>query len=152
MTTQKHLVCIGAGPKSLAIALLVFVLNSLRRPSLKLTIIERQAVGSNWSGKNGYTGKLTRDPDVLDTWFSSALVPFSSLGWPGDAEDLKKYLPSDVLVTGFDIDLDFIKDMPAILGADVFKRDFCACGYFFQHLELGRFGFHIQFAAAQLDV
>ena len=53
--------------------------------------------------ENGYMGKLTRDPDVLDTWFSSALVPFSSLGWPGETQDMKKYLPSDVLVTGFDI-------------------------------------------------
>ena len=47
--------------------------------------------------------KLTRDPDVLDTWFSSALVPFSSLGWPEDTPDLKQFLPSNVLVTGNDI-------------------------------------------------
>jgi valyl-tRNA synthetase len=46
---------------------------------------------------------LVRDPDVLDTWFSSALVPFSSLGWPQDTPELKRYLPSAVLVTGFDI-------------------------------------------------
>jgi len=46
---------------------------------------------------------LTRDPDVLDTWFSSQLVPFSSLGWPDQTQDLEKYLPSSVLVTGFDI-------------------------------------------------
>jgi valyl-tRNA synthetase len=46
---------------------------------------------------------LLRDPDVLDTWFSSALVPFSSLGWPQDTPELKRYLPSAVLVTGFDI-------------------------------------------------
>ncbi|EPY23360.1 valyl-tRNA synthetase [Strigomonas culicis] len=51
----------------------------------------------------GVTGKLTRDPDVLDTWFSSALVPFTTLGWPNDTLDLDKYLPSSVLVTGFDI-------------------------------------------------
>jgi valyl-tRNA synthetase len=49
------------------------------------------------------TGKLTRDPDVLDTWFSSALVPFTTLGWPDSTADLKRYLPSSVLVTGFDI-------------------------------------------------
>ncbi len=47
--------------------------------------------------------KLRRDPDVLDTWFSSALVPFSSLGWPEKTPDLKTFLPSSVLVTGFDI-------------------------------------------------
>jgi valyl-tRNA synthetase len=46
---------------------------------------------------------LRRDEDVLDTWFSSQLVPFSSLGWPGKTPDLDKYLPSSVLVTGFDI-------------------------------------------------
>jgi len=46
---------------------------------------------------------LTRDPDVLDTWFSSALVPFSSLGWPDKTKDLEVFLPSSVLVTGFDI-------------------------------------------------
>ncbi|MAS86935.1 MAG: valine--tRNA ligase [Micavibrio sp.] len=47
--------------------------------------------------------KLTRDPDVLDTWFSSQLWPFSTLGWPDQTDELKKYYPTDVLVTGFDI-------------------------------------------------
>ena len=51
----------------------------------------------------GYTGELSRDNDVLDTWFSSALVPFSTLGWPEQTPDLKHFLPSSVLVTGFDI-------------------------------------------------
>lgn len=46
---------------------------------------------------------LTRDPDVLDTWYSSALVPFSTLGWPAQTKDLDLYLPSTVLVTGYDI-------------------------------------------------
>jgi len=46
---------------------------------------------------------LTRDEDVLDTWFSSALWPFSTLGWPKDTWELKHYLPTSVLVTGFDI-------------------------------------------------
>lgn len=46
---------------------------------------------------------LTRDNDVLDTWFSSALVPFSSLGWPNETEELKAFLPSNVLVTGYEI-------------------------------------------------
>jgi valyl-tRNA synthetase len=53
--------------------------------------------------KHGVSGALTRDPDVLDTWFSSALVPFSSLGWPEKTKDLETFLPSSVLVTGFDI-------------------------------------------------
>jgi valyl-tRNA synthetase len=46
---------------------------------------------------------LTRDPDVLDTWYSSALVPFSTLGWPEPTQDMDLYLPSTVLVTGYDI-------------------------------------------------
>jgi valyl-tRNA synthetase len=46
---------------------------------------------------------LTRDEDVLDTWFSSALWPFSTLGWPDNAEELKRFYPTTVLVTGFDI-------------------------------------------------
>ena len=53
--------------------------------------------------KAGHSGTLTRDADVLDTWFSSALVPFSSLGWPEETPDYKLFLPSSVLVTGFDI-------------------------------------------------
>lgn len=51
----------------------------------------------------GSTGALRRDNDVLDTWFSSALVPFSTLGWPEETPDIKAFLPSSVLVTGFDI-------------------------------------------------
>jgi len=51
----------------------------------------------------GYDGALTRDPDVLDTWYSSALVPFSSLGWPKQTKELELFLPSSVLVTGYDI-------------------------------------------------
>ena len=46
---------------------------------------------------------LERDPDVLDTWFSSALWPFSTLGWPRETERLARYYPTSVLVTGFDI-------------------------------------------------
>ncbi len=51
----------------------------------------------------GSHGELKRDDDVLDTWFSSALVPFTSLGWPEKTQDLEVFLPSSVLVTGFDI-------------------------------------------------
>jgi len=49
------------------------------------------------------TNELTQDPDVLDTWFSSALWPFSTLGWPNDSEDLKTFYPTSVLVTARDI-------------------------------------------------
>jgi valyl-tRNA synthetase len=51
----------------------------------------------------GYSGTLTRDPDVLDTWYSSALVPFSTLGWPEKTIEQSLFLPSSVLVTGHDI-------------------------------------------------
>jgi valyl-tRNA synthetase len=53
--------------------------------------------------RNKRAGFITRDEDVLDTWFSSALWPFSTLGWPDDDTDVKRYYPTDVLVTGFDI-------------------------------------------------
>ncbi len=51
----------------------------------------------------GYVGALTRDEDVLDTWYSSALVPFSTLGWPEKTKELDLFLPSSVLVTGYEI-------------------------------------------------
>ena len=47
--------------------------------------------------------KIVQDPDTLDTWFSSALWPFSTLGWPDETEDLKHYYPTNTLVTGYDI-------------------------------------------------
>ncbi len=49
------------------------------------------------------SANLTQDPDTLDTWFSSALWPFETLGWPEQTEDLKYFYPTDVLVTGYDI-------------------------------------------------
>jgi valyl-tRNA synthetase len=52
---------------------------------------------------SGYAGELKRDEDVLDTWYSSALVPFSTLGWPAKTLEQDLFLPSTVLVTGFDI-------------------------------------------------
>jgi valyl-tRNA synthetase len=67
--------------------------------------------------------KLTRDPDVLDTWFSSALWPFGTLGWPEQTETLKRHYPNDLLISGFDIlffwdarmamqGLEFMGDVP----------------------------------------
>src|SRR5690606_5492065 len=53
--------------------------------------------------KRGTDVTLTRDEDVLDTWFSSALWPFSTLGWPEQTPELKTFYPTSVLVTGFDI-------------------------------------------------
>ena len=53
--------------------------------------------------KYGRDEQLTQDEDVLDTWFSSGLWPFSTLGWPEKTKELARYYPGDVLVTGFDI-------------------------------------------------
>jgi valyl-tRNA synthetase len=59
----------------------------------------REAAGRHY----GHAVELRRDEDVLDTWFSSALWPFSTLGWPDETAELKRYYPTSVLVTGFDI-------------------------------------------------
>jgi valyl-tRNA synthetase len=59
----------------------------------------KSAAGTHY----GAPTDLTRDSDVLDTWFSSALWPFSTLGWPDQTKELERYYPGDVLVTGFDI-------------------------------------------------
>jgi valyl-tRNA synthetase len=66
-------------------------------------VARNEADAKAQAAKAGHSGVLTRDADVLDTWFSSALVPFSSLGWPEATPDYKLFLPSSVLVTGFDI-------------------------------------------------
>jgi valyl-tRNA synthetase len=55
------------------------------------------------TGHYGAAAELRRDEDVLDTWFSSALWPFSTMGWPDQTVELQKYYPTDVVVTGFDI-------------------------------------------------
>jgi valyl-tRNA synthetase len=73
--------------------------------------------------KRGEGASLRRDPDVLDTWFSSALWPFSTLGWPDNTVELARFYPTSVLVTGFDIiffwvarmmmmGLHFMRDVP----------------------------------------
>ena len=64
---------------------------------------------------------LTRDDDVLDTWFSSALWPFSTLGWPDKTPELARYYPTDVLVTGFDIIFFWVARM--MMMGDHFMRD-----------------------------
>ena len=63
------------------------------------TIAEPVCLGPDEEPPAGWV----QDPDVLDTWFSSALWPFSTLGWPDDTEDLRRYYPTDVLLTGYDI-------------------------------------------------
>ncbi len=67
---------------------------------VEMTEAEAQAAAERHYGK---AVALTRDTDVLDTWFSSALWPFSTLGWPEQTQELARYYPTDVLVTGFDI-------------------------------------------------
>ena len=69
----------------------------------EIVVARDEAEARTRAAAAGYTGALTRDPDVLDTWYSSALVPFSSLGWPEKTKELDLFLPSSVLVTGFDI-------------------------------------------------
>jgi valyl-tRNA synthetase len=49
------------------------------------------------------SAKLRQDPDVLDTWFSSALWPFSTLGWPDQTDDLRDFYPTTLMINGFDI-------------------------------------------------
>jgi len=75
------------------------------------------------TGEKIISVELSRDPDVLDTWFSSALWPFSTLGWPDETPELKRFYPTSTLVTGFDIiffwvarmmmmGLHFMRDVP----------------------------------------
>jgi len=66
----------------------------------KEIIVARQAPAK--CAKCG-SAKLTQDPDVLETWFSSALWPFSTMGWPDETPDFKKYYPTSLLITGYDI-------------------------------------------------
>ena len=64
-------------------------------------IVTKDAADTSWIGTGN--DHIFRDEDVLDTWFSSALWPFSTLGWPDDTPELKRYYPTSALVTGFDI-------------------------------------------------
>ncbi len=73
-------------------------------PDGKVFVEESEALAMNAAAKHyGKPTALVRDEDVLDTWFSSALWPFSTLGWPEQTKYLERYYPTDVLVTGFDI-------------------------------------------------
>ncbi len=93
-------------------------------PDGKVFVAEtEEEAAAEAAAQYGMPVKLTRDEDVLDTWFSSALWPFSTLGWPEQTPELGRYYPGDVLVTGFDIiffwvarmmmmGLHFMKDVP----------------------------------------
>jgi len=67
---------------------------------------------------------LTRDPDVLDTWFSSGLWPIGTLGWPDDTEELRRYFPTSVLITGFDIIFFWVARMMMMQYAIVGQKPF----------------------------
>ncbi|MEO0891046.1 MAG: valine--tRNA ligase [Pseudomonadota bacterium] len=81
-------------------------------------------------GKEAKTGQreldisIIRDPDVLDTWFSSGLWPIGTLGWPEDTDELKKYFPTSVLVTGFDIIFFWVARMMMMQYAVVGQKPF----------------------------
>jgi valyl-tRNA synthetase len=92
------------------------------RPSGDLDPIFQQIIDDELAGKHRWE-PIWRDEDVLDTWFSSALWPFSTLGWPDATPELKRYYPTSTLVTGFDIiffwvarmmmmGLHFMKEIP----------------------------------------
>jgi valyl-tRNA synthetase len=93
-------------------------------PDGKVFVAEEEAAAKAEAKKHyGKNVSLERDEDVLDTWFSSGLWPFSTLGWPDQTPELERYYPGDVLVTGFDIiffwvarmmmmGLHFVKDVP----------------------------------------
>ncbi len=74
--------------------------------------------------KYGNNIKLEQDPDVLDTWFSSGLWPFSTMGWPENTADLEKYYPTSTLVTGFDIIFFWVARMTMMAGHFTDKMPF----------------------------
>ena len=83
------------------IAIAYYKHKGLHKPSLSLFDLD----GADYAAglQDGRYKLSEQDEDVLDTWFSSALWPFSTLGWPDDTKDVERYYPTDVLVTGFDI-------------------------------------------------
>jgi valyl-tRNA synthetase len=72
-------------------------------PNGEIVVARSEEEAQAKASAQGITGEIRRDDDVLDTWFSSALVPFSTMGWPEQTKDMDLFLPSSVLVTGFDI-------------------------------------------------
>lgn len=83
---------------------------------------EEQALAEARKKYSGKKFEMSRDPDVLDTWFSSGLFPLSVLGWPDDTVDLKAFYPTSVLETGHDILFFWVARMVMLgikLGGDV---------------------------------
>jgi len=92
-------------------------------PDKKIFVAENEKKAQS-NAKNFYKKKvkLTRDPDVLDTWFSSGLWPFATLGWPNSNYYLKRFYPTSVLVTGFDIIFFWVARM-MMLGMEFLKKE-----------------------------
>ncbi|MDR1796638.1 MAG: valine--tRNA ligase [Clostridiales Family XIII bacterium] len=91
----------------------------------KVIVAQKRPLACSTCGATG--DALRQDEDVLDTWFSSALWPFSTLGWPEDTEDLRKFYPTSVLVTGYDIIFFWVARM-------VFSGIFCMGKSPFSHV------------------
>ena len=92
-------------------------------PDKKIFVAENEKKAQS-DAKNFYKRKvkLTRDPDVLDTWFSSGLWPFATLGWPNSNYYLKRFYPTSVLVTGFDIIFFWVARM-MMLSMEFLKKE-----------------------------
>ncbi len=96
---------------------------------IEVEIAKDEKEFQDWRKKYVHGGRekivLQRDPDVLDTWFSSALWPFSTLGWPDETPELRRYYPTSVLVTGFDIIFFWVARMMMMglefMGTEPFK-------------------------------
>ncbi|SLN38673.1 Valine--tRNA ligase [Roseovarius litorisediminis] len=94
--------------------------------SEKSLLVHKKAQYSGYAvvGMSGRRAELHRDPDVLDTWFSSGLWPIGTLGWPEETEELKKYFPTSVLITGFDIIFFWVARMMMMQYAVVGQKPF----------------------------
>ncbi|MEO0692924.1 MAG: valine--tRNA ligase, partial [Pseudomonadota bacterium] len=89
-----------------------------------IEVVDRDASNAQWSDHDQSDIGLWRDPDVLDTWFSSGLWPIGTLGWPEDTEALQKYFPTSVLITGFDIIFFWVARMMMMQYAVVGQKPF----------------------------
>ncbi len=89
-------------------------------PDGRVFVAETEAVAQSQARELGITESLVQDEDVLDTWFSSGLWPFSTLGWPEHTDMLARHYPTDVLVTGFDIIFFWVARM-VMLGLHVME-------------------------------
>ncbi len=89
----------------------------------EITVAEGREIAADPQLRKRFANEyLHRDEDVLDTWFSSALWPFSTLGWPDETSDLKRYYPTSVLVTGFDIIFFWVARM-MMMGLHFMQKD-----------------------------